>query len=298
MNVFLIGGTGYIGRAVATALANHGHTPVVLSRSPESRAKVTDDRVGYIDGTLEDLDLLVRAAGDADAVVYLAVPGLSGASDADRAAISAILERYEGTDKAFVLTSGLAVYMGLDAPFLSSATDTAGGAADQGWRVALENEVLGAANKGVRSIVIRPSVVYGGGTASALFLALINYVAAGNAAFYIGAGANRIPTVHVNDLAELFVSALERAPAGANYNVASDAIIGHDLAAAVALATASELTPVSLDVPSAVGALGFAGGALAMDMKVSQLQVAAELGWSGRENSAVLELVSGRIPVG
>ena len=40
MNVFIIGGTGYIGRAVSRQLLSDGHSVVTLARSDEAAARV------------------------------------------------------------------------------------------------------------------------------------------------------------------------------------------------------------------------------------------------------------------
>lgn len=294
MKVFLIGGTGYIGRAVSTALADAGHAPTVLSRSATSTAKVRDSRVTVIAGALDDLDVLLAQAEAADAVIYLAVAGMRGASASDESAIAAILASYEGTGKSFVLTSGLSAFLGVDVPFIAADTP-ASSSPDQRWRVLLEESVLTA--PGVRSAIIRPSIVYGGGEASALLLGLLAHVVKGGQPFYIGNGSNSIPTVHVADLARVYVETLEVAPPGSSYNVASGSILGWDLALAVGSALGIDADPISATVPEAVAALGPAGGALSMNLVVSQHTITSDLGWSAREASLALELMSKLIPI-
>jgi farnesol dehydrogenase len=68
MRVLLTGGTGYLGRAVARALIDRGHTLVLFSRSA-SRAGLAGTPV---DGDIRDPQAIARAAAGCDAVVHAA----------------------------------------------------------------------------------------------------------------------------------------------------------------------------------------------------------------------------------
>ena len=69
-------------------------------------------------------------------------------------------------------------------------------------------------------IVVRPGDVYGrGGGLRAMFA---QSAKESGAARIIGDGSNHWPVVHVEDLAKLYVLALEKAPAGAIYNAAEE----------------------------------------------------------------------------
>ncbi|MCG5432158.1 NAD-dependent epimerase/dehydratase family protein [Mycobacterium sp. MYCO198283] len=291
MKVFLIGGTGQIGRAVARELADNGHTPVVLARSEASKAKIIDPRIGFVDGSVEDVDLLLEQAGQADATVYLAVNGPQGGTPADRAAIDGILDAYAGTDKAFVLTSGLLILDASNDPFITSATPYTTNPA-VAWRAALDRDVLAAADRGVRTMVIRPPLVYGRGGESVFIQSLQRHVAAGNPAFYIRDGSNRIATIHVDDLARIYVAALVEASPGMSFNAVGASVLGYDLAHALAIAAGSS-APVSLTMSEAVDAFGPGAATLALDLRTSDIDLAAILGWSPRSDSLPLALIQG-----
>ncbi|XVV15110.1 NAD-dependent epimerase/dehydratase family protein [Actinoplanes sp. CA-131856] len=294
MKVLLIGGTGYIGRAVARELSAAGHTAVVLARSEASKAKLAGVEVEFVDGSVEDLDVVVRASQEADATVYLAIGGPQGGTPADRAAIEAILAAYADTGKAFVLTSGLSVFIGSDVAVVTDETPYTTNPA-LAWRVAIEKDVLASKDHGVRPLIVRPPLVYGEGSASVFITALGRYVRSGAPAFYIGDGANRIVTIHVNDLARLYVSALETAPAGTGVNAVGGTVLGYDLAHAMSIAAGSDQDPVSLTIPEAVDAVGPAAPTLALDLRSSELDLAALLRWTPREPSLLSELVEKRI---
>ena len=76
-------------------------------------------------------------------------------------------------------------------------------------RVETETAVLKAA--GVRGIAIRPGLVYGEGKGYDL-PNLIALARTPSAAPHLGAGGVRQGYVHIDDLVELYVQALERAP--------------------------------------------------------------------------------------
>jgi farnesol dehydrogenase len=68
MKVFLTGGTGYLGRAIAGALARRGHDLVVFSRSAR-RAGLPGTP---IEGDIRDADAVERASAGCDAIVHSA----------------------------------------------------------------------------------------------------------------------------------------------------------------------------------------------------------------------------------
>ncbi len=71
MRVLLTGGTGYLGREVARALARHGHEPVIFARS--ATAAIRDGIPGTpVDGDVRDAAALDRAADGCDALCHAA----------------------------------------------------------------------------------------------------------------------------------------------------------------------------------------------------------------------------------
>src|SRR5438045_1277248 len=68
MKVLVTGGTGYLGRAVVSALAARGHDPVVFART----ATASSLPGVAIDGDIRDRAALERAAGGCDAISHSA----------------------------------------------------------------------------------------------------------------------------------------------------------------------------------------------------------------------------------
>src|SRR3954470_13334071 len=208
MRIFLTGATGYIGSAVAERLRAAGHQLTGLARSDAAAAKLQGVGVQPIRGDFSDPKSVAAAAGQADGAISMATtydPSIDGP------AVDAMLDALAGSNKPFIYTSGI-----------WSHGDTGGKVVDEtspprpaqlvSWRQAVEDRVLQAGARGIRGVVIRPAIVYGrGGGIPAGF---VESAQKEGSAQYVGIGENRWPFVHVDDLAELYLLALEKAPSG------------------------------------------------------------------------------------
>lgn len=295
MKIFIIGATGYIGRALTRHLLASGHSVVALVRSEEAAGRLPSGAVTSVRGDLESLGVIRASAGAADAVIYLALQGLNGIRATDTTAIAAVLQTLKGSGKAFVMTSGLAVYLGSQLPVCDEDSTLSSVAPAQAWRAEMEGNVLAAAAHKVRSIVIRPAIVYGGDSASRLLLATLAHARSTGQAFYIGDGANIMPVVHVEDLARAYELALQHAPDGTTLNVVGANVLGKDIAQGIAVAAGAREDAKSVTVDEAGAAVGEMAPVLAMDLKVSGLKMASLLGWSPTGPSLLHELTRGSL---
>src|SRR5258708_29367193 len=165
MQVFITGGSGYVGSAVIPELLEAGHEVVGLARSDASAATLEALGAKVQRGSLDDLDSLQEATTASDGVIHLAYKideirsgNFAGANDADMRAIEALGAALVGTDKPFVGTS-----ITLTLTFSGIAgVGTESDAATAGPRADAENAMLALAERGVRSSVVRlPPTVYG-----------------------------------------------------------------------------------------------------------------------------------------
>lgn len=288
MRVMVTGATGLIGGAVARRLASAGHEVVGLARSDASAARLAEQGCSAVRGDLADAASLAEAARGVGAVVHAAASNDQNRAAYDEAATRAILDALRGTAKRILYTSGCLLY---------GATGDTPATEDSPlypidlvrFRRALEGEVLAAATDGVHSIVIRPGWVYGnrGGTAMMMYGSAKEH----GAARHVGDGKNRWMTVHADDLADLYLLALEKAPAASIFNgVHGAAIPLIEIARAASEGAGAGGRVAEWPLDDARQGLGGFADAIACDQVISGELARSELGWSPSRHSIVDEL--------
>lgn len=295
MDLFVTGATGYIGSAVAARLVADGHRITALARS--DAAAQTLRAAGYTPtpGDLVDAGAISRAATAADGVVHLASPNDETSGAADRISVDAVLAALDGTDKPFLYTSGLWLHGSsttvidesspLDPPLVVA------------WRPAIEADVLAAARTGIRTVSIRPGIVYGQGGGIPAMLA--GPAAAAGHVVHIGDGTNRWSPIHVADLAELYLRALDAAPAGRVYlGVSGEIVSVHDVAQAAARGAGVPGAVRSWPLDDARAAMGPFADALVLDQPATSERAATELSWHPAAAGLLVDLEHGSYAVG
>ena len=216
MRVFVTGASGHIGSAVVPELLDAGHEVIGLARSDQSASAIEALGGTARRGTLDDLDTLGQAAADADAVIHLAFKHdllLTGdygnAVDSDLTATRAMGEALAGSGKPFVTTSGTLM---LAFAGITGRAGTEQDVAASGPRVDAENYVIGLAENGVRSAVVRlPPLVHSDLDHHGFGSTLIGIARERGVAGYVGDGANRWPAVHTLDAARVYRLAIDAA---------------------------------------------------------------------------------------
>ena len=274
MLVFLAGATGYIGSAVAEALKGAGHEVSGLARSEDAAARLTASGVAPVRGDFADPPSVAAAARAADGVILAAT---SGKPEVDAATVGATVAALRGSGKPLVYTSGI-WSLGDTGGRVVTETSQTTPTPHVAWRTAVEREVLRAAADGVRSVVLQPAVVYGrGGGILTKFSASARR---DGAAKFVGSGENRWAVVHVEDLADLYVRALERAPAGTLLIAAAGPSVRViDLARAASEGAGAEGRVTAWPLAEARQKLGPYADALALDQQVSSRRAEELLGW-------------------
>jgi nucleoside-diphosphate-sugar epimerase len=275
MKIFLTGATGYIGSAVAEALLAAGHSVAALARNVESEQTLRDRGMTPVPGDLKSPASLASRMESVDGAIHA---GTTNDGHVDIDAVSAMLEALKGTNKAFVYTSGIWVLGNTgDRPADESAPVNPVGIVK--WRPAAEQRVLDAARLAVRAIVIRPAIVYGrGGGLPGMFVQSANE---SGAAQYIGDGQNRWPVVHVEDLADLYVLAVEKAPAGTLLHAADGSAVRlKEIAEAASFGADAGGHIISLPFEQASAKLGPLAEALVLDQVVTSEKARQMLGWN------------------
>ncbi|PZV05004.1 MAG: NAD-dependent epimerase [Leptolyngbya sp.] len=291
MDVLLTSATGYIGGAVAKALQVSGHRVVGLARTATAAQRLEAAGISPFRGDLTDLEGLGQAAGQVDAVIHTAATQGDDMATVDRLAVEAILAALAGTEKPFLYTSGIWV-MGDTGAWVADESRPVNPAPLVAWRPAIEELVLAAAADGVRSQVIRSALVYGYGGG---LLAMLTQAGREQGAVpVIGAGDNAWSFVHVDDLAMLYVKAMEQAPAGSLLIGASGEAVPLRqvaLAAAEAIGLGNSLQFLTLEAAREIW--GPLADAMALDQWVSGDRAKHLLNWQPTAPSVLTELTSG-----
>lgn len=295
MKLFMTGGTGYIGKAVAGKAISLGHQVAALVRDERSAGASALARLGVKlhGGNLREPRSFAATAAAADGVVHVASTNDAAAAAADEGAVAAMLSHLR-PGAAFVYTSGTWVYgdtngePATEASVLNPTPLVA-------WRPAVEQQVLAlAARRLIAAAILRPAMVhgYGGG----VFGMLAGMAREAGSARVIGNGRNYWPAVHVDDLAVAYLSTVERLASGDDQVagrilnvVAEDAVAVAEMAEAIRASVGVDRVELwSLD--DARQSLGPFADALALDQTVSGRHARRVLGWEPRGPGLIADL--------
>lgn len=306
MHVFVAGGTGHSGPYIISELVAAGHGVTALARSETSAAEVAALGAKARHGSLEDLDGLKAAAASADGVIHVAhrqdlLP--SGGIDAVAAAEVQIMLAYgealAGTGKPLVVSGSIGSpgWEGLGRPAteVDPALPSGGYKGTLRVRNIVETAVIGLAEKGVRSSVVRIPPIMHSATDNAGFLPLLIGLAKEKGVMgYPGDGANRWPAVHARDLASLFRLALEKGTAGKNWHAVGDeGIPFREIAEAIGRRLGLPALPIPADVLMLPGYFGFLANLVTLDVPASSLITRQTLGWEPSQPGLIADMDNG-----
>lgn len=299
MKVFMTGASGYIGGSVAAALISSGNKVLGLVRSEQRAEQVRTHGIEPVIGTLSDAHLLATAAQNSDAVI-------NAANADDRNAIETILPALKGSGKLFVQTSGSSIVGDMAAGEATERIyqdDTPvkplpGKAA----RVAINHSVLAAAKDGVRAVVICPTLIYGQGHGvhreSIQIPWLIKLAKKHGIARHIGRGENIWSNVHIDDLVELYLLAVDKAPAGAFYYAENGENSMREVSEAISrrLGFGGRTGSMTIAEATAEWSESAANYTFGSNSRVRATRARRELGWSPNRPSLLEEIA--RMPIG
>ncbi len=276
MRIFLTGATGYLGSAALEALLRGGHRVTALVRTREQAAGLAAREVETIVGNLSEPASYRAAAGGHDGLIHTAFEYSDRGAEIDRVAIDTLLEAASGSRSGcLVYTSGIWVLGHQRSP--ADEETAVNPAAMVAWRPAHERRVLEATGGALRTIVVRPGIVYGGsrGIVGDLFKDARNGLMR-----IIGGGENRWPLVYDRDLGDLYARLIASPTAAGVYHATDE---GHERVIDIAHAIAGAMTvrPEIRHMPldEAHAKMGSYADALALDQIVISPR-ARSLGWS------------------
>lgn len=296
MRIFLTGATGYIGGSVGAALIDAGHEVYGLVRSAEAAEKIIDLGFVPVPGTLDDIEVLTDAARMAEAVVHTA--------NADHLpSAQALVKALAGTGKKLIHTSGSSIVgtqangARLEPIYDEDAhyTPSPGRAA----RVALNAEIMASVDQGVHPMIIAPALIYGLGHGVHLHSMqipwLIRTAAKHSVAKHLGQGENVWANVHIDDLVDLYLLALEDAPAGAFYWAENGENSMRELCEAInrTMGFEGRTEAMTAEEAAAEWGEGPAINTMGSNSRVAAVRARRELGWVPSRPSAIEEIERG-----
>lgn len=275
MRIFLTGATGYIGSSVLDALVRAGHEVTAIVRNGERATRVSARGAQPIVGNLGDA-ASYRAALGYDAYVLAAWEKSARGPEIDRLAITSLLAAArQSRARCLIYTSGVWVLGQTREPATEEAPVNP--TSHVTWRPTHEKQVLAGAGDGLRTIVVRPGIVYGG---SRGIVAHMLRDASNGLVRVIGSGENHWPLVYDRDLGDLYARLVQRPDASGIFhaNDEGDERVNH-LVEAIGAQTAFRPEVRRMPIEEARKKMGTYADALALDQIVRSPRAKA-LGWT------------------
>jgi nucleoside-diphosphate-sugar epimerase len=291
MHVFVTGGTGHAGSHIIPELIAAGHQVTGLARSDASAEALSALGATVRRGSLEDLDGLKEAAADADGVIHVAhrqdllpTGGMDAVAAAELPIMLAYGEALAGTGKPLVAAGSIGSPGNLSRPATEEDPALPSGEEDTGTlraRNVVERAVIGLAEQGVRSSIVRLPLIAHDATDDAGFLpGLIALAKEKGVAGYPGDGTNLWCAVHVRDVASLFRLALEKGPAGKYWHAVQDeGIPFRDIAEAIGSRLDLPAVSIPMDVLMLPGYFGQFMNLVTGSFPATSLITRQTLGW-------------------
>lgn len=290
MRVFVTGATGFIGSAIVRELIAARHQVLGLARSDASAASLAAAGAEAHRGALDDLDSLQHGAAAADGVIHTAFrhdfSDYAGAGETDRRAVEAMGTALAGSNRPFVITSGITV---LTPGILAKEDDIPDPASASAIRIPSEEVMMALASRSVRTSVVRlPTSVHGDGD-HAFVPALIDIARKKGVSAYVGDGSNRWPAVHRLDAARLFRLALEKAPAGSRlHGVGDEGVSVREIAGVIGQRL--NLPVVAISDEEANDHFGWLAQFISIDAPASSALTQKRLGWRPVQPALIADL--------
>lgn len=293
MRVFVTGASGWIGSATVDELLASGHEVLGLARSDASAAALEAKGAAVLRGDLDDLTNIRSGAADTDATIHLAnkhdFADQAASNRAERGAVEAIGETLAGSNRPFLLASGVA---GAVTGRALTENDPSPFSGPDSPRGGSENRALDFVAQGVGSVSVRfAPTVHGHGDHG--FISVIADVArAKGVSAYVGDGGNRWPAVQRSDAGRVVRLALEKAAPGTLVHaIAEEGIPTRVIAEAIGRSLGLPVTSVAPD--EAGQHFGWIGGFFAMDIPASSTATQELLGWTPTGPTLIEDLDAG-----
>ncbi|KAL0577636.1 hypothetical protein V5O48_004361 [Marasmius crinis-equi] len=216
MRVLVLGATGVIGLPIAQALVRAGHYVVGLTRSEEKGKQLAAEEIVPLIGepsspskwisVIRDMDVIIEAVGGTAPIATLARELFFAVTQAVQ---NPSLRPAHAPKLTYIYTSGTWVHgEDRDTLSVSETTPLFKSAELVAWRAGVEQSIVQETT--VRGLVIRPALLYG--KSMSLLAPLFQLASEGGTIRWPGTPGGRYAFIHMDDLADLYVRAAEKAP--------------------------------------------------------------------------------------
>jgi nucleoside-diphosphate-sugar epimerase len=258
MRVFLTGGTGFIGGAIARQLRGRGDDVVALVRTPAKATALSATGVELVAGDLADDKAIADGMAGCDAAIHSAAiyeVGIPNKAKPDMYATNV-----EGTRRVLEAALGAGLSKVVYVSTVGAFGNTHGQIVDESYqhphtsytsyyeetKVEAHDIAVQMAGRGLPVVIVQPGGVYGPGDKSVLGQNM-EKIARGKAPFLPFPDLG-MTMVHRDDVAEGILAALDKGRPGEAYVLTGDAVRVRDLAERVS-ALAGKRGPIA-DMPT------------------------------------------------
>ncbi|XUK60378.1 hypothetical protein ABMA10_00240 [Plantibacter sp. RU18] len=295
MRVLLTGGAGYIGSNVLASLRDAGHSVTAVVRNANAQRAVALAGVQPLGGDIGDSRWLVEVLREHDGAIHAAAAHTRSGVASDHAFANAVATAFAGTSKPFVHTSSVWVY-GSGSAIVDAAPTLL--ESPWAWRMGVHQYLQ---DRGVSVMTITPGMVYGQGRGLPNVLIAHAAVSRSGVVKLIGDGTQRWMSVHVEDLADLYLRVFTEGQPGRYYlGVAPQADTALELMRAATRTAGIDCSLRPGDEFDALARFGDELGAgLLLDQTPHPIQRGwDELAWVPAAPSLLEEITFGKYPNG
>ncbi|KAH7909813.1 hypothetical protein BJ138DRAFT_1173494 [Hygrophoropsis aurantiaca] len=211
MKILVLGASGFIGFPVCKALCRAGHVVYGFTRSPEKAKQLEAEEIIPMVGEYETTESWVPLVSTLDAVIDT----VGGRADLRTLtlhlfhAVRAAAQEHRGSyapKLTYIATSGTWVHGDDRNEAVTDTTPLKNPAEIVAWRPAVEQEIVN--DTVLNGIVIRPALLYG--RSASLFAPVLQGARYSGKVEWCGTPGGRYSLVHCDDLADLYVRAVEK----------------------------------------------------------------------------------------
>jgi nucleoside-diphosphate-sugar epimerase len=283
MRIFLTGATSPIGALVGAALAKAGHhvTAIVRPSGPVP-ARLKLQGIDVLTGDLSDVGANRSALEGYEALIHCARDASPRGVEMDRQVVDTFRDVFWRAGRGLFVYASSAWVVGPTRGPVDESTTISPPEIERD-RPATEQAVLESQGGGVRAIVVRPGLVYGGDSG---VVADMLRDAANGIVRVVGSGDNHWPLIYRDDLADLFVRLVAHPDiAGLVHATDGSDDTVNDLVEAMSTHVTHKPEVRHMSLADARHRMGALAEALAMDQIVRSPKALA-LGWTPSLTSA------------